>query len=153
MIFLSIPTNRYTFQAKTMVSPLISCLGRSSNPSASSINSNAETQMRMTLPTSSRYHHPHPEQLCLDVHKTQIKAKPKQLWLPSRCFPSTHSPHNCQRTLKNVHEGGPTAALRKRIRLVSMRTQVWPFASLSGLRIWTCCGCGVGQRLHLWFDP
>ena len=26
-------------------------------------------------------------------------------------------------------------------------------ASLSGLRIWRCCGCDVGQQLQLCFDP
>ena len=35
----------------------------------------------------------------------------------------------------------------KRIRLGTMRTQVPSLASLSGLRIQHCCGCGVGRRL------
>ena len=34
-----------------------------------------------------------------------------------------------------------------------MRLQVRPLASLSGLRIWRCCGYGVGQWLHLRLDP
>ena len=37
-------------------------------------------------------------------------------------------------------------AKRKWIRLSYMRTQVQSLASLSGLRIWHCCGCGVGCR-------
>ena len=32
-----------------------------------------------------------------------------------------------------------------------MRMQVWSLASLSGLRIWHCCDCGVGHRCGL--DP
>ena len=34
-----------------------------------------------------------------------------------------------------------------------MRKQVWSLASLSGLRILRCCGCGVSQQLQLRFDP
>ena len=30
---------------------------------------------------------------------------------------------------------------------------VQSLAPLSGLRIWCCCGCGVGWRLQLSFDP
>ena len=38
-------------------------------------------------------------------------------------------------------------AQRKPIRLLTMRLWVPSPASLSGLRIRRCCGCGVGQRL------
>ena len=38
-------------------------------------------------------------------------------------------------------------AQRKRIRLGIMRLQVPSLASLNGLRIQRCCGCGVGHRL------
>ena len=34
-----------------------------------------------------------------------------------------------------------------------MRMWVWSLASLSGLKIWCCCGYGVGQQLQLWLDP
>ena len=34
----------------------------------------------------------------------------------------------------------------KQILLVSMRMQIRSLASISGLRIWCCCGCGVGHR-------
>ena len=36
-----------------------------------------------------------------------------------------------------------------RTRLVSMKMWVQSLISLSGLRIWRCCGCGVGQQLPL----
>lgn len=42
---------------------------------------------------------------------------------------------------------------QKRIRLESIRTQVRSLASLRGLRIGRCCGCGVGRQLQLRFDP
>ena len=52
---------------------------------------------------------------------------------------------------------------RLRTWLVSMRLWVRSLAQLSGLRIWpchklpcriwSCCGCGVGQQLQLQFDP
>ena len=31
----------------------------------------------------------------------------------------------------------------------NMRLQVRSLASLRGLRIWSCCGCGVGQQLYV----
>ena len=34
-----------------------------------------------------------------------------------------------------------------------MRLRVRSLASLSGLRIWNCCGCGVGRQLQLLLDP
>ena len=43
--------------------------------------------------------------------------------------------------------------MAKQIWLASIRTQVQSLASLSGLRIWHCCGCGVGGQLQLRFDP
>ena len=59
--------------------------------------------------------------------------------------------------------GAPIVAQRKRIRLGTMRFQVWSLALLSGLRIqhccelwcgsadaawiWRCCGSGVGWQL------
>ena len=55
--------------------------------------------------------------------------------------------------LKNGHSGVPVVAQWKQIRLGSMRMQVPSLASLSGLRILRCCGCGVGQWLQLQFDP
>ena len=36
---------------------------------------------------------------------------------------------------------------RLRTWLVSIRTQVWSLASFSRLRIWCCCGCGIGWQL------
>ena len=33
-----------------------------------------------------------------------------------------------------------------------MRMWVQSLALLSGLRIWGCCGCGVGWQLQLQFD-
>ena len=47
----------------------------------------------------------------------------------------------------------PVVAQRKRIRLGTMRFQVRFLASLSGLRIRYCCGCGVGRQLQLRLDP
>ena len=38
---------------------------------------------------------------------------------------------------------------QKCIWQASMRTQVWSLASLSGLRIWRCHGCGVSCRCDL----
>ena len=35
----------------------------------------------------------------------------------------------------------------------SLRMQVWSLASLSGLSIWHCSGCGVGWQLSLQLDP
>ena len=52
-----------------------------------------------------------------------------------------------------VNVGVPIVAQRKRIGLVSMRTQVQSLASLSGLRIQRDCGCGIGRPLQLQFDP
>ena len=37
--------------------------------------------------------------------------------------------------------------------IVSLRVQVRSLASLSGLRIWHCCGCGIGQQPQLTFNP
>ena len=34
-----------------------------------------------------------------------------------------------------------------------MRMQVRSLASLSGLRVWCCCGCGAGRQLRLRFHP
>ena len=45
--------------------------------------------------------------------------------------------------IKKTEIGGvPVMAQRKRIRLVSMKTQARSLASLSGLRIWCCCELG-----------
>ena len=38
-------------------------------------------------------------------------------------------------------------AQRKRIQLGIGTMRFQSLASLSGLRIWRCCGCGVGQQL------
>ena len=43
--------------------------------------------------------------------------------------------------------GVPILVQRKRIQLGTVRLQVRSLALLSGLRIWRCCGCGVGQQL------
>ena len=43
--------------------------------------------------------------------------------------------------------GVPIVTQRKQIQLPSMRMRVRSLASLSGLRIQHCCGCGVGLRL------
>ena len=37
--------------------------------------------------------------------------------------------------------------------IVSVRVQVQSLASLSGLRIKHCCGCGIGWPMQLRFDP
>ena len=37
----------------------------------------------------------------------------------------------------------------KRTQLGTMRLQIRSLASLIGLRIWHCCGCGVGHRWGL----
>ena len=44
-------------------------------------------------------------------------------------------------------------AQQKQIRLGTMRLQVRSQVSLSRLRIWCCCGCGVGRWLQLPLDP
>ena len=43
------------------------------------------------------------------------------------------------------------SVLRNPTQLVSMRMRVQSLASISGLRIWHCCSCGVGCRCSL--DP
>ena len=57
----------------------------------------------------------------------------------------------------------PIVAQRKQTRLASTRMWVRSLASFSGLRIWQCCGVGLGssvavgigeeQQLQLQFDP
>ena len=42
--------------------------------------------------------------------------------------------------------GVSVVAQWKQIRLGTMRLPVQSLASLSGLRIWCCCGCGVGWQ-------
>ena len=46
-----------------------------------------------------------------------------------------------------VRTGAPIMAQQKRIWLASMRTPVRFLALLSGLRIWHCCGCGLGASI------
>ena len=50
---------------------------------------------------------------------------------------------------KHIEWGAPVVAQQKQIQLGTMRLQVQSLPSLSGLRIWRCCGCGVGQCLQL----
>ena len=58
------------------------------------------------------------------------------------------------RTFKKViMEEVPVVAQRKQIRLGTMKLRVRSLALLSGLRIWHCCGCGVGQQQQLRLDP
>ena len=57
--------------------------------------------------------------------------------------------------LKKLFLGVPVLAQQKhiQIRLVAMRMRVRSLALLSGLRIWHCFGCCIGQELQLLFDP
>ena len=55
--------------------------------------------------------------------------------------------------LKNSRGGVPIVAHQSQTLLGSMRMQVWSLNLLSGLRIWCCCGCGIGWWLQLWFKP
>ena len=50
----------------------------------------------------------------------------------------------CKEFIKMFHLGVPIVAQWKQIRLGTMRLRVRSLASLSGLRIRCCCGCGVG---------
>ena len=43
----------------------------------------------------------------------------------------------------------PVVAQQKQIWLVSLRTQVWSLASLSGLRIWCCCELWCRSQIWL----
>ena len=56
--------------------------------------------------------------------------------------------HSEEKAIKIHSQGVTIMAQQKRIQLTSMRMRVWSLASLSGLRIWHCCGRGVGQRLY-----
>ena len=57
-----------------------------------------------------------------------------------------------KKTKKKKPGGVPIMAQQLQTQQVSMRTQVWSLALLSGLRIQHCCElCGVGQRCGL--DP
>ena len=49
--------------------------------------------------------------------------------------------------------GVPIMAQWKQIWLASMRTQVWSLASLSGLRMWHCCGCGIASDSSPSLEP
>ena len=42
----------------------------------------------------------------------------------------------------------PIVAQHYQAQLGSMRMQVQSLASLSGLRIQSCCGCGIGLQLY-----
>ena len=48
--------------------------------------------------------------------------------------------------LENTDRGVPDVPQQKRIWLGTKRLQVRCLASLRGLRIWRCCGCGVGYN-------
>ena len=52
---------------------------------------------------------------------------------------------------QGVGGGVPIVAQQKQTWLVSIRMHVWSLASLSGSRIWHCCG--YGWQLQLRFDP
>ena len=56
--------------------------------------------------------------------------------------------HPCKESSFRV----PVVTQQKQICLVTMRWQIWSLASLTGLGIQYCCGCGVGRQLQLWFD-
>ena len=58
-----------------------------------------------------------------------------------------------KRSIIRHRAGVPVMEEQKRIWLGTMSFQVWSLASLSGLRIWHCCACGVGQQLQLWLNP
>ena len=49
--------------------------------------------------------------------------------------------------------GVPVVVQQKGIPLGTMRLRVRSLASLSGLRIWRCCGSGVGWQQQLQLDP
>ena len=59
----------------------------------------------------------------------------------------------CYGHYKTISGGVPVPAQRKRIQLGTMRLPVRSLASLNGLRILHCCGCGVGRQLKLQFNP
>ena len=44
-------------------------------------------------------------------------------------------------------------SLSVEMNLTSIHEVAGLIPGLSGLRIWHCCGCGVGQQLQLQFDP
>ena len=50
---------------------------------------------------------------------------------------------------RNFMLGVPVVVQRKRIRLGTVRLRVRSLASFSRLRVWCCCGSGVGQQLQL----
>ena len=49
---------------------------------------------------------------------------------------------------RKIIKGVPATAQWKRTQLVAMKMRVQSLASLSRLRIWCCCGCGVGWLLY-----
>ena len=54
---------------------------------------------------------------------------------------------------QNKLAGVPIVVQRKQTQLVSMKTWVQSLALLCGLRIQHCCGCAVGWKVQLQFDP
>ena len=56
---------------------------------------------------------------------------------------------NSDQQQRLASEGVPTVGQWVRTQPVSIRMRVQPLASLSGLKIRHCCGCGAGQQPQL----
>ena len=54
---------------------------------------------------------------------------------------------------KKTRTGFPIVVQQKQIQLGTMRLRVWSLASISGLRTWHCCGCGVSWQLQSDWTP
>ena len=61
--------------------------------------------------------------------------------------------HRWSTVLKCRHLGVAIVAQQLRTDIVSVRMQAQPLASVSGLKIKCCYGCGIGWQLQLQFDP
>ena len=74
-----------------------------------------------------------------------------QLSKPSKCILKVCDQHVLHFKRKRAEECAlpppPIVVQWKQIRLGTMRLQLPSLASLSGLRIWRCCGCGEGRQL------
>ena len=72
--------------------------------------------------------------------------------LIAKCRQDSSSPE-IFRSTRNKLQRVPVMAQQKLIQLGTMRLRVPPLTLPSGLRIWHCCGCGVGQQLQFQLDP
>ena len=86
-------------------------------------------------------------------HNSNTVIRGKWVIRPSRkCWLcKTFLPH--WKSLSKRKTGVPIVAQWKRIQPGTMRLQAQSLASLRGLKIQRCCGCGVSWRLQLQFDP